>query len=67
MTSLVNFTIQDEQIGIMTLNRPAQANSLSAAMLEEINQLIQEIKHDESIRCLLMTGAGSNVFAQVLI
>lgn len=67
MTSLVNFTIQDEQIGIMTLNRPEQANSLSAAMLEEINQLIQEIKHDESIRCLLMTGAGSNVFAQVLI
>ena len=62
MTSLVNFTIQDEQIGIMTLNRPEQANSLSAAMLEEINQIIQEIKHDESIRCLLMTGAGSNVF-----
>lgn len=57
MTSLVNFTIQDEQIGIMTLNRPEQANSLSAAMLEEINQLIQEIKHDESIRCLLMTEA----------
>ncbi|MDM5320160.1 enoyl-CoA hydratase-related protein [Bacillus pumilus] len=62
MTSLVNFTIQNEQIGIMTLNRPEQANSLSAAMLEEINQLIQEIKHDESIRCLLLTGAGSNVF-----
>lgn len=62
MTSLVHFSIQDEQIGIMTLNRPEQANSLSAPMLEEINQLIQEIKHDESIRCLLITGAGSKVF-----
>ncbi|MFS2248717.1 enoyl-CoA hydratase [Bacillus sp. A31] len=62
MTSLVNFMIQDERIGIMTLNRPEQANSLSAAMLEEINQIIQEIKHDQSIRCLLITGAGSNVF-----
>ncbi|MGG1698090.1 enoyl-CoA hydratase [Bacillus zhangzhouensis] len=62
MTSLVNFSIQDEQIGIMTLNRPEQANSLSAGMLEEINQTIQEIKQDESIRCLLITGAGSKVF-----
>jgi len=62
MTSLVHFSIQDEQIGIMTLNRPEQANSLSAPMLDEINQIIQEITHDESIRCLLITGAGSNVF-----
>ncbi|MCY7735527.1 enoyl-CoA hydratase [Bacillus safensis] len=62
MTSLVHFSIQDEQIGIMTLNRPKQANSLSSTMLEEINQTIQEIKHDESIRCLLITGAGSKVF-----
>lgn len=62
MTSLIHFSIQDEQIGIMTLNRPEQANSLSAPMLEEINQIIQEIKHDESIRCLLITGAGSKVF-----
>ena len=31
-------------------------------MLEEINQIIQEIKHDESIRCFLITGAGSKVF-----
>ncbi|MCK1974810.1 enoyl-CoA hydratase [Bacillus safensis] len=62
MTSLVHFSIQDEQIGIMTLNRPEQANSLSSTMLEEVNQIIQEIKHDESIRCLLITGAGSKVF-----
>ncbi|MFB7033916.1 enoyl-CoA hydratase [Bacillus altitudinis] len=61
MTSLINFSIQDH-IGIMTLNRPAQANALSAAMLEEINQTIQEIKHDANIRCLLMTGAGAKVF-----
>ncbi|MFK4006280.1 MULTISPECIES: enoyl-CoA hydratase [Bacillus] len=62
MTSLVHFSIQDEQIGIMTLNRPEQANSLSSTMLEEVNQIIKEIKHDESIRCLLITGAGSKVF-----
>ncbi|MBR0641011.1 enoyl-CoA hydratase [Bacillus safensis] len=62
MTSLVHFSIQDEQIGIMTLNRPEQANSLSSTMLEEMNQIIQEIKHNESIRCLLITGAGSKVF-----
>ncbi|MBW4851624.1 enoyl-CoA hydratase [Bacillus safensis] len=62
MTSLVHFSIQDEQIGIMTLNRPEQANSLSSTMLEEVNQIIKEIKHDESIGCLLITGAGSKVF-----
>ncbi|EKF34456.1 enoyl-CoA hydratase [Bacillus xiamenensis] len=62
MEELIQYSIQDEQIAILTLNRPEQANSLSAAMLEEINQTIQEIKHDENIRCLLMTGAGANVF-----
>ena len=31
-------------------------------MLGEINQTIQAIKDDESIRCLLITGAGSKVF-----
>ncbi|PCK21230.1 enoyl-CoA hydratase [Bacillus pumilus] len=62
MTSLVQFSIQDQQVGLMTLNRPDQANALSAAMLEEINQTIQAIKQDESIRCLLITGAGSKVF-----
>lgn len=63
MTSLVHFSIQDEQIGIMTLNRSERANSLSAPMLEEINQLIQEIKHDESIRCLLITEPVLKSFA----
>ncbi|MEI4790644.1 enoyl-CoA hydratase [Bacillus sp. FJAT-53060] len=62
MNSLVQFSIQDGQVGLMTLNRPDQANALSAAMLEEINQTIQAIKQDESIRCLIITGAGSKVF-----
>lgn len=62
MKQLVQFSIQDEQIGIITLNRPEKAHSLSAAMLEEINQTIQKVKHNESIRCLLITGAGSSVF-----
>ncbi|OLP66218.1 2,3-dehydroadipyl-CoA hydratase [Bacillus pumilus] len=62
MESMVQFSIQDEQIGVMTLNRADHANALSTAMLEEINQTIQAIKQDERIRCLLMTGAGSKVF-----
>ncbi|MDM5298324.1 enoyl-CoA hydratase [Bacillus pumilus] len=62
MESMVQFSIQDEQIGVMTLSRADHANALSTAMLEEINQTIQAIKQDERIRCLLMTGAGSKVF-----
>ncbi|WP_353855588.1 enoyl-CoA hydratase [Bacillus sp. Bos-x628] len=62
MEQNVQFSRQDEQIGIMTLNRPEKANSLSVAMLQEINGIIQEVKHNQKIRCLLITGAGAKVF-----
>lgn len=52
----------NERIAILTLNRPKAANAMSLAMLDELNQTIDEIKKDQEIVCLIITGAGKKAF-----
>ena len=47
-------------IATLTLNRPAQRNALSIALMEAMVAELDRIKHDESVRVVIMTGAGSS-------
>lgn len=62
MTQNIVYEIRDNNIGIITLNRPNNANALSTTLLEEFQQQLSEIYHDEAIRALIITGAGTRVF-----
>ncbi len=42
----------------LTLNRPAQFNSLSVAMLEALIAEVDRIARDESVRVVVLAGAG---------
>jgi enoyl-CoA hydratase/carnithine racemase len=42
----------------LTLSRPERANALNAAMLGEINTALDALERDESVRALIVTGAG---------
>ncbi|TAH46707.1 MAG: enoyl-CoA hydratase [Betaproteobacteria bacterium] len=42
----------------LTLNRPGQFNSLSSAMLEALIAEVDRIARDESVRVLVLAGAG---------
>ncbi|MBN8442977.1 MAG: enoyl-CoA hydratase [Dechloromonas sp.] len=42
----------------LTLNRPAQFNSLSVAMLEALVAEVDRIARDESVRVVVLAGAG---------
>ena len=45
----------------LTLNRPEKKNALSIALRDEISDALDEIAVDESVKCVVFTGAG-NVF-----
>ncbi len=54
---------RDEQVGIVTLNRPKELNALSTGVIAEVASALSAFDQDESIRCMIITGAGDKAFA----
>jgi 1,4-dihydroxy-2-naphthoyl-CoA synthase len=42
----------------LTLNRPEAKNSITPKMIEELNEVFDALKHDHSIKAVIMRGAG---------
>ena len=51
-----------EQVEVLTLNRPEAANSLNPALMDELGTALQDILDDDSVRAVIVTGAGERVF-----
>lgn len=49
------------QIGIITINRPKALNALNSAVLDELDKTLDAVDQ-ETIRCLILTGAGEKSF-----
>lgn len=49
---------QKENILTVTLNRPDVYNAFNEEMLTELNEAFKKAEEDESIRCVILTGAG---------
>ncbi|MFQ6073978.1 MAG: enoyl-CoA hydratase/isomerase family protein, partial [Candidatus Bathyarchaeia archaeon] len=49
---------EEENIGVITLNRPDALNALNMQLLTELDKLLEEIRKDEKIRVVVITGAG---------
>jgi 2-(1,2-epoxy-1,2-dihydrophenyl)acetyl-CoA isomerase len=45
-------------VAYLTLNRPDKLNAFTEQMNKEITKAIKDANHDESVRCLVITGAG---------
>ncbi|NBI29077.1 enoyl-CoA hydratase [Chengkuizengella marina] len=56
--------VSKSQEGIVNicLNRQTAANALSLQMLNELQEIIMDIKYDRSVRCVIISGAGEKVF-----
>jgi enoyl-CoA hydratase len=58
-----NITLSVEnEIGILTVNRPKVLNALNVETLKDIQAGIQEVKGQAGIRVLIVTGAGEKAF-----
>lgn len=49
---------RDDGVTTLTLNRPKARNALSLEMLEEMNQLLADIKADKSVRAVVIAANG---------
>ncbi len=51
-----------ESIAIVTINRPDKLNALNIQTMQEIEELFAELKDDENVKVVILTGAGEKAF-----
>ncbi len=54
---------RNERVGVVTLNRPKELNALNNALVGELADALEELDHDDAVRCIVITGAGDKAFA----
>ena len=56
-------TLQREgAVAVVTVNRPKVLNALNIATLDELAATMRQLQRDETVRCLIVTGAGEKSF-----
>ena len=53
---------RDGEVATVTLNRPAKLNSLTPAMLDQLERCARELDADAVVRVVILTGSGSKAF-----
>jgi enoyl-CoA hydratase len=53
---------RDGPVAIVTVNRPKVLNALSTQTIDELRRAMLSLKHDESVRVVILTGAGEKSF-----
>lgn len=53
---------RDGDLAVLTLDRPEALNALSFAIIREIGDALDRVAEDNSVRALLITGAGDKAF-----
>ncbi|MEJ5348420.1 MAG: enoyl-CoA hydratase-related protein [Desulfosoma sp.] len=55
------FDVQD-QVALVTINRLKSLNALNPETLEELKRAIEQVRDDDALRVLVLTGAGEKAF-----
>ena len=53
---------KEGQVGYLTFNNPAKMNAVSLDMWEAAESYLDEFRHDDNIRVVIVTGAGGKAF-----
>lgn len=60
--TLVEYTVHEDAVAMLTFNRPEKMNALSTPLLEELEAHLRRIEQDDSLRVVILTGAGEKAF-----
>jgi enoyl-CoA hydratase len=53
---------RDGAVAVVTVNRPKVLNALNTQTLDELRRAILEMKRDDAVRAVVLTGAGDKAF-----
>jgi enoyl-CoA hydratase len=53
---------RDGLVATITINRPKVLNALNAPTLDELRRVVLELKRDDGVRAIVLTGAGDKSF-----
>lgn len=54
---------RDEPVAIAIINRPEKLNALNWDLVAQLASALEDLDHDDAIRCIVLTGAGEKAFA----
>jgi enoyl-CoA hydratase/carnithine racemase len=61
MTSVVRSSRHDARL-VLTIDRPERRNALNAAVIHALQEALDQVKSDDTIRAVVLTGAGDEAF-----
>lgn len=54
----VEFSVDDQGIGLITLNRPERMNAINREWLDDFHAILDRLMYDRTVRVVVLTGAG---------
>ena len=57
-TEHLHATVDDDGVGVITIDRPERRNALTDAMLSGLAAALADFEHATDVRCVVLTGAG---------
>lgn len=63
MTAEVLIDRLDDGVAVVTLNRPQAMNALSASLRAAFSGVMAELRDDDTVRVVVLTGAGEKAFS----
>src|SRR5262245_26588103 len=53
---------RDGAVAVLTINRQQVLNALNTQTIDELRRAVLEVRHDASVRVMIITGAGEKAF-----
>ncbi len=63
MEDAILLSRDEQQIVTLTLNNPLKMNAMNLEMWQRLGDLMQELDADDSVRCIVVRGAGERAFS----
>ncbi len=58
----ISVELSEQGVATVTLNRPEVLNSFNALMVHELHELWRSMRHQDEVRCIMLTAAGDRAF-----